>query len=53
MAQKKEKSSERTNRAEEINQWVQEGPYPPPSDDENNTTQTGPSFETKWNALVE
>lgn len=69
MAQKKEKSSERTNRAEEIKQWVQEGkrhvtctdkaanvgtgPYPPPSDGENDATQTGSSFETKWNELVE
>jgi hypothetical protein len=69
MPQKKEKSSERTNRAGENKQWVREGkrhvtfadeaanvgpgPYPPPPDDENNATQTDPSFEAKWNALVE
>lgn len=69
MGQKKERSSGRTNRAEHIKQWVQEGkrhvtfidraanigtgPYPPPSDDENKATQTDPSFETEWKELVE
>lgn len=69
MTQTKEADSELTKRAEEIKQWVKEvkrhvtfadeatnvgtGLHPPPPNDENNATQTDPSFEEKWNALVE
>ncbi|RSL61021.1 hypothetical protein CEP54_006483 [Fusarium duplospermum] len=33
-------------------QWVQEGPYPPPPDDEDKAIQDDISFQVRWNTLV-
>ncbi|KAJ4329286.1 hypothetical protein N0V84_000181 [Fusarium piperis] len=54
MSQVNKKRRERTTRAEETELWVQAVDHRVTfADDENYAAQTDPSFETKWNTLME